>query len=1065
MKNKIFIVLVTLLLVALLSISIVACNDTQSTNPPADNEGVDNAPPSTEDEPVLDEVQLFITSETFEINGNEMYLINGVNNSVNSFDFNGHFTYDNRATLSITSIGSKMNGKIATLNEGLNTFTVTLSYAERSESWTATIYRTPNHTVTFKVLDTVVETQEVVEEGYAVAPSDFPIPDGYEWNGEWGYTLSSYPITEDVTFHATLKKVDYLINYRDVNVSSDWEWKFNFDSEDILLPIPEDVDYANFSHWEDQDGQIITKIPTGTFKDVTVFAKWDYWTFNINLNFFGASLYYWDFELQENVELQNSYTFVAKYNGEEEFVPTPNGQQPGIGVQYSFNGWALDSYNGTIIKSTNADGSLNALIPKEYLPKENGGSLNLYATYQYNYNDLSFSDYMGGIAYSVDLYDAHDFSCREVMASNTAGTALYVKEKKEAGDEIWDVIIPSTYNGKSVYVLDGAFNGIKSGAIVTSITINEGIAGIGINTFRELSKLNKVTINGDYTIPYGAFGNLVELKELTLNGVKRIEDYAFENVTSIEKIEISNSLNYVAPTALNGLNSATVMNDYTLNDVIYYGNESNNYLILADGLSYASSSITIPDSTKIILSGAFKYNENLEEVLFGSTSKLKQIGKESFLNNSLRTASIPESVEYVGLKAFFVDALTCLEKRENGVYYLDKWIMKAHTITANGYEGVSGSITLDSDTRGMMIGALEYLGEVSAFNIAQSNEIFMTESGILYNKSQDVIVRYPTKEESAFSMASTVKKIAPYAFYGSKISTLFGFGNVQKIGENAFAGCKYLIQDDLSSANSLKIIEDFAYSGCDRYRRVVINACVERVSDYAFYTETFIPYRELYNLSNISNDKFVGLFSDIYNDLSVNGKITIDNATWVFVKEIEESGYTLLDYYGQEKEITIPSQYSKIGAGALAYRNLKKVILSDSIKTIGEYAFSNAQNLQSVVLGEGLITISNNAFEGCTGLSEVIQINALSIETIGHYAFYECSSLDTFNIQNSVTRIGANAFDSNINVAFASTEGWRVANDIFEWNTRTGGTEKDIYEHFSNTSGITDRDRMWFKTL
>lgn len=1061
MKNKIFIVLVTLLLVALLSISIVACNDTQSTNPPAGNEGVDKAPPSTEDEPVLDEVQLFITSETFEINGNEMYLINGVNNSVNSFDFNGHFTYDNRATLSITSVASKMNGNVAILNEGLNTFTITLSYAESSESWTATIYRTPKHTVTFKVLDTIVETQEVVEDGFAVAPSDFTIPNGYEWNGEWGYTLSSYPITEDVTFQATLKKVDYLINYRDVNVSSDWEWKFNFDSEDIILPIPEDVEYADFSHWEDQNGQIITKIPTGTFKDVTVFAKWDYWTFNVNLNFFGATLTYWDFDRQEQVDLVDSYTFVASYNGEEEFVPTPNAQQPGIGVQYSFFCWALDSYDGTLIYEEGVDG-INTLIPKAYLPKENGGSLNLYATYRYNYNDLKFSDHMGGLAYSVDLYEFHDFSCREVMTSNTAGTALYVKEKKEAGDEIWDVIIPSTYNGKKVYVLEGAFDGVKSGANVTSITINEGIAGIGINTFRGLNALNKVAINGNYVIPYGAFGNLAELRELALNGVKRIEDYAFENVTSIEKIEIGNSLTYVAPTALNGLNSATVMNDYTLNDVIYYGNESNNYLILADGLSYASSSIAIPDSTQIILSGAFRYNENLVEVSFGRESKLKQIGKESFLNNSLRTASIPESVEYVGLRAFFVDALTCLEKRENGVYYLDKWIMKAHNVTANGIEGVNGSITLDSDTRGMMIGALEHLGEVSSFNIAESNEIFMTEAGILYSKAQDVIVRYPTKEESAFSMASTVKKVAPYAFSSSKISTLFGLGNVIKIGDNAFAGCKYLIQDDLSSASSLKIIEDFAYYGCDRYRRVVINENVERVSSYAFNTESYIPHRELYNLSNISNEKFTG-FSDIYNDLSINGKITIDNAKWVFVKEAEEEGYTLLDYYGMEEEITIPSQYSKIGAGALAYRNLKKVILSDSIKTIGEYAFSNAQNLQSVVLGEGLITISNNAFEGCVSLSEVIQINALSIETIGHYAFYKCSSLDTFNVQNSVTRIGACAFDPNINVAFANTTGWRVANDIYEWNTRTGGMEKDIYEHFSNTTGITDRDRMWFK--
>lgn len=1063
MKRRVWTILLTLLLIAILSVSVFACNDNSSEPPQNEGENKPAGDKPIEEEPNVEAVSLTLTSTTFEINGNEMYLIGGVGNGEKSFNFNDHFEYDNRATFKVTSIKNKVNGTVVELNEGNNIFTITLSYGENSESWTATIYRKPTYLVTFKVLDEVVDVQNVVEDGFAVAPTSVTIPEGYEWNGEWGYTLSSYPITEETVFEATIQKKNYLINYHDVSVSNDWVWSFNFDTEDVTLPTPQDIDYASFSHWENDKGETVTTIPKGTYNDVNLYAKWEYWNFNVNLNFFGATLTYWDFDRQEQVDLVDSYTFVASYNGEEEFVPTPNAQQPGIGVQYSFFCWALDSYDGTLIYKENGE-SINALIPKEYLPNENGGSLNLYATYRYNYNDLKFSDYMGGLAYSIDLYEYHDFSCREVMASNTAGTALYVKEKKEAGQEIWDVVIPSIYNGKRVYVLDGAFDGVKSGANVTSITINEGVALIGNNTFRELNNLNKVTINGNYVIPYGAFGNLVELKELTLNGVSRIEDYAFENVSTIEKIEIGNSITYIAPTALNGLNSATVMNDYTLDDVIYYGNESNNYLILADGLSHASSSVAIPDSTQIILSGAFKYNENLIEVSFGSKSNLKQIGKESFLNNSLRTASIPESVEYVGLKAFHVEALTCLEKRENGVYYLDKWIMKAHTVTSNGFEGVNGSITLDSDTRGMMIGALEYLGEVSSFNIAESNETFMTEAGVLYSKAQDVVVRYPTKEESSFAIPSSVKKVAPYAFSGSKISTLFGLGNVVKIGHRAFAGCKYLIQDDLSSAIGLKIIEDFAYYGCDRYRRVVINENVERVSSYAFNTESYLFYRELYNLSNIPNERFAG-FSDIYNDLSTNGKITIDDGKWVFVKEAEEEGYTLLDYYGVEEEITIPSAYSKIGAGALAYRNLKKVVLSDSIKTIGEYAFSNAKKLQSVVLGEGLVTISNNAFEGCVSLSELIQINALSIETIGSYAFYNCSSLGSFIVQNSVTRIGGCAFASNINVAFANTTGWRMANDVYEWNTRTGGTEKDIYEHFSNTSGITDRDRMWFKPI
>ncbi|MBO5773845.1 MAG: hypothetical protein J6R44_03330, partial [Clostridia bacterium] len=69
MKNKIFAILVTLLLVAVISISVFACNDNSSTTPPPTQEGGDKLPSTDENEPVEDVVPLQITSTTFEING------------------------------------------------------------------------------------------------------------------------------------------------------------------------------------------------------------------------------------------------------------------------------------------------------------------------------------------------------------------------------------------------------------------------------------------------------------------------------------------------------------------------------------------------------------------------------------------------------------------------------------------------------------------------------------------------------------------------------------------------------------------------------------------------------------------------------------------------------------------------------------------------------------------------------------------------------------------------------------------------------------------------------------
>ena len=69
------------------------------------------------------------------------------------------------------------------------------------------------------------------------------------------------------------------------------------------------------------------------------------------------------------------------------------------------------------------------------------------------------------------------------------------------------------------------------------------------------------------------------------------------------------------------------------------------------------------------------------------------------------------------------------------------------------------------------------------------------------------------------------------------------------------------------------------------------------------------------------------------------------------------------------------------------YFGVKRIIVGDSVTTIGEYAFSNCSSLTSV-------TIPN------------------SVTTIKEYAFSNCSSLTSVTIPNSVTTIGGDAFSN-----------------------------------------------------
>lgn len=84
------------------------------------------------------------------------------------------------------------------------------------------------------------------------------------------------------------------------------------------------------------------------------------------------------------------------------------------------------------------------------------------------------------------------------------------------------------------------------------------------------------------------------------------------------------------------------------------------------------------------------------------------------------------------------------------------------------------------------------------------------------------------------------------------------------------------------------------------------------------------------------------------------------------------------------------------------------IVLPDTVVSIGNYAFGNAESLQSITLGTGLKTIEEEAFNGCTSLQSV-EIPS-GVTTIGNSAFCDCSSMTSASIPSSVTALGDYVF-------------------------------------------------------
>ena len=85
-----------------------------------------------------------------------------------------------------------------------------------------------------------------------------------------------------------------------------------------------------------------------------------------------------------------------------------------------------------------------------------------------------------------------------------------------------------------------------------------------------------------------------------------------------------------------------------------------------------------------------------------------------------------------------------------------------------------------------------------------------------------------------------------------------------------------------------------------------------------------------------------------------------------------------------------------------------KVVIDNSVTSIGNYAFEDCKEIKTVVIPDGVTSIGRGAFDSCENLSSVKMPQGLL--TIGPRAFHNCTNLVEATIPNSVTSIGSSAF-------------------------------------------------------
>ncbi|HEX3716861.1 MAG TPA: leucine-rich repeat protein [Verrucomicrobiae bacterium] len=578
--------------------------------------------------------------------------------------------------------------------------------------------------------------------------------------------------------------------------------------------------------------------------------------------------------------------------------------------------------------------------------------------------------------------------------------------------------IPSTLGGLPVTGIEGS--GFENKGI-TTVAIPASVTNIEVQEFAPNDSLTSFTVDTNNTAYSSAGGVLFDKSRATL----------FEYPPGLTG-------SYTIPSSVTTVGQNAFAAAYFLSGVTIPTSVTN---IGPTGFGYCFdlTSVTIPDSVTSIGPDAFIncYNLPAITVAAGNPSYISVGGVlfdkaettlEEYPTGLDGNYTIPDGVTTVGTNAFILcDGLSGLTIPASAMNLADGAFAECAGLT---------NVILGAGVSYISASAFGGCEELVTINVNSNNPNFSSLDGVVLNKNQSMLVRFPPGVTGSYTTPGNVTSIADYAFQDCELRDVIISGNVASVGFYSFQGCGYLT--NVTMSEGVVSIGEFAFGDCPSLASVTIPASVGSLPYGAFaycdfgsvYFEGNAPVTDpsaflgdsgtIYFLPGTSGwaPTFDGLATVLEGAPNPNGALEVmilpagaanAGAEWQVDDGLPQpSGAVVLGLSVGPHTISFTTV-----SDWMAPSNQTISVVADVTNTAsGTYAEEAAPASDfTFVTNRASITITS--YVGLGGSVEIPStINGLPVTAIGAQAFYAISTLAAVTIPDSVTNVGDNAFNS-----------------------------------------------------